>query len=66
MDDTPRAPLSSWALLVTCVAVLLMGVFILTSTSDPEKGGVFVVFGGAWIAFLAVRAVVALVRRPRD
>lgn len=66
MDDSSRAPLSSWALLVTCVGVLLTGLFILTSTSDPQKGWVFVAFGGAWIAFLAARAVVALVRRPRD
>lgn len=66
MDDSPRGLADQWPLLATAAGVVLMGVFILTSTSDPDKGWVFVVFGAAWIAMTVGRTLLDRARGRRD
>jgi len=54
-----------WPFLATSAAVVLMGLFVLT-TSDPRAGWVFIAFGGVCLAAAAGRALVAAVRDRRE
>ena len=57
-------PSAQWPFLATSAAVVLMGLFVLT-TSDPRAGWVFVAFGGVCLAASAGRALGAAVRDRR-
>jgi len=54
-----------WPALVTCVGIVLMGVFVLTATSDPWFGWVFVAFGGVGIVWMLARIAGDALRRDR-
>lgn len=54
-----------WPFLATSAAVVLMGLFVL-STSDPRAGWVFVAFGGLCLAGGVGRALVVAVRDRRE